>query len=176
MPPDIWLGYASLKSSKPRISRYLLTVSSTFPPSFSFASEKAMFCFTVSHGIRRGSWKTIDILGHLPHSLPFSIYKTSPPVFSSSPHKILKSVVLPQPLFPTIVTKLCFSTKKSIPSKTGTSLFLSIKIFDKFLIFIPVMISTLPHQESVGRFQEKTIYSAAQCANNNYAYKNYIYP
>src|SRR6056297_518214 len=176
MPPDIWLGYASLNPSKPRISRYLFTVSSTFALSFSFSSEKAMFCFTVSHGIRRGSWNTMDILGLFPHSLPFSIYKTSPPVFSSRPHKILKSVVLPQPLFPTIVTKLCFSTKRSIPSKTGTSLFLSIKIFDKFLIFIPVMISPLPHQESIGSFQEKIVYSAAQSAYYNYPDKNYVYP
>lgn len=78
-----------------------------------------MFFMTLRHGKRTGLWKTIPIPPRLPTSGARLIF---PEVGCVSPAMILSSVVLPQPLAPTIATNSFGASARDTSSKARTSL------------------------------------------------------
>ena len=125
-PPDNWDGYASFLSSNPTLSNNIsaLLFASSLLIFFILIGAKVILSKTVIWGNRLKFWNTIPIFCLTSSILTFLsvIFLSSnniwPSVGSSSKFIHLKTVLLPDPLGPTITTISPLSICKSIPLST----------------------------------------------------------
>src|SRR6476661_4186815 len=119
MPPDCWRGYASANSDKPTRSSIAVALSLRAPAATPASSSgKATLDIVDRHGSRRGSWKTKPTRGSasVTGAPPISIVPASG---RSRPAMSRNSVLLPDPLGPTMATTSPSATSKLTPSTTS---------------------------------------------------------
>src|SRR5260221_13809715 len=114
MPPESCCGRASAKPPRPTRASTALD-SAARSARGSAARPNSAFCRTVSHGMRRGSWKMKPTCGFGPATARPSIWRV-PALGTSSPPTMRSRVDLPQPLVPTMPMISPRPTLRSTPS------------------------------------------------------------
>ena len=118
MPPESSRGIDASKPARPVSARSFWTrVTST--GRFLISNGNSMFFFRLRQGRRFASWKTIPICSGRGPVTGESSTKICPPVSACSPDIAQRSVVLPQPLGPRMVTNSPSWTSKERSSTPG---------------------------------------------------------
>src|SRR5216684_6224356 len=156
MPPDSCCGNASANARRP-------TRASAASSRGRLASANSTFSRTLSQGISRGSWKTSPTSGRGPATATLSSM-TLPELGASRPPTMRNSVLLPQPLVPTMPTISPRSTARSMSASAASSsnLLETCLICSMGLLLLRALEGVLPGDESSADRGERHVAELAE--------------
>src|SRR6266851_2863880 len=159
MPPDSCCGNASANARRPTRAS-AASASGRRWSRGRLASANSTFSRTLSQGISRGSWKTSPTSGRGPATATLSSM-TLPELGASRPPTMRNSVLLPQPLVPTMPTISPRSTARSM-SASASNLLETCLICSMGLLLLRALEGVLPGDESSADRGERHVAELAE--------------